>query len=360
MPDEPPTQLGGVSLYHKHLINYLKNKDIKITWAYFGDEDKTYSKKGINYIEIKKSKFQIKGLENNFKVKRFLKRNHFNIVFTTGGPWTYFYSKPKDQKLIQIFHGTVYYFYESSLKRFSILSRIALYPFLNISKLTEKPHKNVDKIICVSNKVKKQVKDLYGKHNIKVIQTGVDLNEFKPGVIPKINENKLYGLYVGGGGYWTKGLDRAINLSREIYKLNPNYKLIIIGPDQTKTEDLLYEDFIEFREDVPREDMKYYYQIADIFLCMSRYEGGAPTLVVSEAMASGCLVICAKSAEQEIIKNGKNGLIINEFREKDAKRILNTIKDKKKKERIIENSVNTIQSLSLEKWGKKFLKLLNL
>jgi len=77
--------------------------------------------------------------------------------------------------------------------------------------------------------VKRQVQKLYGKKkDIKVIRTGVDLKNFKVRNKNKIKEklnldlNKTYGLYVGGGGYWTKGLDRAIKLAGEINKINKN------------------------------------------------------------------------------------------------------------------------------------------
>lgn len=347
----PPNFLGGVSLYNKNLINYLKDNDLKITWAYFGNEDKTYSEDRISYIEIKKSKFQVKILENNFKIHKFLKQNYFDVVFTTGGPWTKFYSKPAGQKLIHIFHGTVYYFYKNYLPRMGMFKKTLFYPFLKVSKSMETPHKDVDEIICVSNKVKKQVEELYSNQNIKVIRTGVNINEFKP---KDTKRSKLYGLYVGGGGYYTKGLDRAIRISKEMHRLDPNYRLIIIGPDITQVNDLINEEFVLFREHVPRDKMKYYYKLADIFLCMSRYEGGAPTLVVAEAMASGCLMVCAESAEQEIIKDNSNGLIIKDFDAKDAHRILVQQQNKN----LVVNSLKTIENLSLEKWGRQFMLLL--
>jgi len=345
-----PTELCGVSLYHKNLLNYLKkNKELNITWTYFGTENKKYSKDGLNYIEIKKSKFKIPYFENNFKVRKFLNENYFRIVFTTGGPWTWFYSKPIYQKLFHIYHGTVFYFNKNHLKRFSPIKRFFISPLLLLSWIAEKPHKDVEKIISVSNKVQLQVKRLYGEQDVTMIRTGVDLNEFKP---RSVTTKHLYGLYIGGGGYYTKGLDRAIKLSKELHKLNDNYRLIVIGPDKKKVGHMLNEKFIKFIEDVPRDEMKNYYNKAKIFLCMSRYEGGAPTLVTSEAMASGCLTICSKDSQQEIIKDNVNGLIISNFDKDDAKRILNNIDNKK----IIKNSLKTIQKLSLDKWANKYLK----
>jgi len=348
----PPNYLGGLSLFHKNLLNYLKTKDLNITWTYFGNKNRQYKSKDINYFEIKRSILQPKFIENNYKVKKFLKKNYFDVVFTTGGFWTFFYFKPINQKLIHIFHGTVYYFNKNHLKRLSFCKRLLLSPLLSFSKISELPSWDCDNIICVSNKVKKQVEELYGKDKMKVIRTGVDLNEFKPRKVK--GKKKLYGLYVGGGGWYTKGLDRAIKLSKEIYKLNLNYRLIIIGPDKSKVRDLINEPFIIFKENIPRDNMKFYYNSSDIFFCMSRYEGGAPTLVVSEAMASGCLVVCSKDSEQEIIKNNKNGLIINSYEIKSAKRILNT-----PRKILIKNAFKTIEKFSLENWGDKFLKIIN-
>ena len=358
--NSPPDYLGGVSIFHKNLLNYLKTKDLDITWAYFGKENRKYSKDKINYVEIKKSKFQIPGVLNNFKVRKFLSNNYFDVVFCTGGLWTWFYFNPPSQKLIHVFHGTVYYFNKNHLKRFGLLKKIFFYPILFLSKLSEQPHYDRNEIICVSNKVKKQVEDLYNEYKINVIRTGVDLNEFKPRdknkIKWKLNLNgNLYGLYVGGGGEYTKGLDRAIELSKEIYKLNTDYRLIIIGPDETKVKHLIDEEFVIFLNNVPRDNIKYYYNACDLFFCMSRYEGGAPTLVVSEAMASGCMVVCSRDSKQEIIKNNFNGLIISKFNKSDAKKILKNIGNKK----LIKNSLNKVKELSLESWAEKFLKIIN-
>jgi glycosyltransferase involved in cell wall biosynthesis len=198
-----------------------------------------------------------------------------------------------------------------------------------------------------------------------VVRTGVDLRDFKPrdkSIIRKeinLEKDKVYGLYVGKGGYWIKGLDRVVKLSEEIYKENKNYRLIVIGADYKKVGKIIKKkEFLIFLENVPREKMGLYYSASDMFFCLSRYDGGAPTLVTSEAMASGCLLVCSKDSEQEIIEDSKNGLIISKFDENDAKKIINTLKDKKNKEKIIKNSIRTVKEFSLEKWGRKYFYIL--
>jgi len=360
---------GGVTLFTKNLINYLQssNKDIIFTWIYLGREDKNYTEKGVNYIQIKTPNiFFLEDFAFNRKVYNILKNKKFDIINSHAiwGYWMKNYVKREKQRIIHTYHGSTYYFLDNSRKRFGIIKRIILFPLLIFAYYLEKPPiKKADKIICVSAKVKKQFEELYkSKREMNVLRTGVDLNNFKiknkelTRKSLNLEKDKNYGLYIGRGGFWTKGLDRAISLSEEIYKKNKNYRLIIIGSDYKKVKHLLEKEFIIFLEKIPRDKIPNYYCASDLFFCLSRYEGGAPTLVVSEAMASGCLLVCSNDSEQEIITNGKNGLIINNFDEKDAEKIISTMNNQKLKKKLISNSIKTIKELSLEKWGKEYVK----
>lgn len=363
-----PRFLGGTNLYNKNIIEYIgsKNKDIKIFWVYFGRENRKYLKNNVNYIELKSPLFSSPfSIRKSLALVKFFEKNYFDVISIRTGIWVHLYKKKKKQEIVQTYHGTRYYLNKNHYKRLNSIKKILLMILLGTNWIVDRPGTNAKRIICVSEKVKKQVEKLYGKNNkIVVIRTGVDLKNFRIRNKKKmkeklgLNQKNLYGLYVGRGGFWTKGLDRAINLSEQIYKKNKQYRLIVIGPDLKKTKHLINKKFVIYLKQVGRGKMPFYYNVADVFFSTSRYEGGAPTLVVSEAMASGCLVVCAKSAEQEIIENGKNGLIINEFGEREAKQILNVLGNKKKKEKIIENSKETIKNISLEKWGKKYLDVL--
>jgi len=362
--NSPPDFLGGYSLYHKNLIEYIKlNKlPLDISWVYFGNKNDTYTKEGIHYFELKSNKMNyFVQIKRNFALAKFFKSNYFNIINSTGGIWTILYKKREKQKIIHTFHGTTYYFNKNQMNRLGLFKKILVSPILPLSWILERPHKKTDKIICVSEKVKRQVENLYGKRkNTFVIRTGVNLENFKPRDKEKskkkinLDKKNIYGLYVGGGGAWGKGLDRALKISKEIYKINKYYKLIVAGADYKKVKNLLNEEFIMYFERIDRANIPYYYNAADIFFCVSRYEGGAPTLVTSEAMASGCLLVCSKDAEQEIIQDGKNGLVLSKFGAEEANKIIRNIGNKN----IIRSATETIKNISLEKWGKEYLNLL--
>jgi len=133
---------------------------------------------------------------------------------------------------------------------------------------------------------------------------------------------------------------------------------LVIGPEYKKVKHLLNKKSIIYLQNIPREKMPLYYSASEMFFCMSRYEGGAPTLVVSEAMASGCLVVCSKDSKQEIVEDKKNAIIIGNFDEKGAKKIINVYNNKSLKDKIIKNSMKKIKDLSLENWGREYLEVL--
>ncbi len=366
-----PSFLGGISLYTKNIIKYLKTKNpsIELTWVFKGGENKKFYEKGINYVEFKIPKtFLLEEIIFNEKVKKFLKTNNFEIISSHAlwGYWMKSYRKKRYQKLVHTYHGVTYNFYKNHLKRFNLLKKafasfLLLYGFI----IEKPPIKKADKIICVSGHVKKELERLYGlRDKMFVIRTGVDLNQFKKRSKKELysklglDKDKFYGLYVGRGGFWTKGLDRAVNLSKEIHTREKNFRLLVIGPDYQKVKNLVDKEFIIFPKDVPREKMPLYYSASEMFFCMSRYEGGAPTLVVSEAMASKCLLICSKDSQQEIINDGVNGVIISSFKEDSAKKILSILKNKSKLNKIKKEGLKTINKISLENWGKEIVKKL--
>lgn len=363
---------GGIGLYQKNLIKYIKeNKNAEIDVIYFGKKAEVIEDKGVKYIQIKNNfPYPLDQIIDNIKIINYLKNNNYDIINSHAlwGFWMNFYKKRKYQKLVHTYHGVTYNYFKVHIKRFSILKKILFSPMILFGYILEKPPiKKADEIISVSQKVKNQLNEAYNcKRKINVIRTGVDLKEFKPRDKEKIRKklnlenDKLYGLYIGKGGYWIKGLDRAINISEEIYKKDKNYRLIIVGADYKKIKSLINKEFIIYIEKVNRDCIKDYYNASDFLFYLSRYDGGAPTLVVSEAMASGCPIIFSKDSQQEIIKNKENGIILDKFDKESSRTIMETLKDRKLKERIIKNGIQTIKDISIDNWGKNYLKILRI
>ncbi|HOC96977.1 MAG TPA: glycosyltransferase family 4 protein [Candidatus Pacearchaeota archaeon] len=363
---------GGVGLYQKNLIKYIKeNKNAEIDVIYFGKKAEVIEDKGVKYIQIKNNfPYPLDQIIDNIKIINYLKNNNYDIINSHAlwGFWMNFYKKRKYQKLVHTYHGVTYNYFKVHIKRFSILKKILFSPMILFGYILEKPPiKKADEIISVSQKVKNQLNEAYNcKRKINVIRTGVDLKELKPRDKEKIRKklnlenDKLYGLYIGKGGYWIKGLDRAIKISEEIYKKDRNYRMIIVGADYKKIKDFIKKDFIIYLEKVDREEIKYYYNVSDFLFYLSRYDGGAPTLVVSEAMASGCPIIFSKDSQQEIIKDKENGIIIDKFNIESSEIIMEILKDRKLKEKIIKNEIRTIKELSLDNWGEEYIKILRI
>ncbi|NJL74786.1 MAG: glycosyltransferase family 4 protein [Saprospiraceae bacterium] len=109
-----------------------------------------------------------------------------------------------------------------------------------------------------------------------------------------------------------KGMDILINLMRRISKEEYQVKLLILGegPERTTLEQLANHDdrivFLGFQE---KQDIPYYFCIADIFLFASRYDGWG--LVINEALAAELPVVASKAcrAANELIEHGTNGFL---------------------------------------------------
>ena len=366
-----PSFLGGISLYQRNLIDYAKKKKLNLdfTWIYPGSENKKYILEDIKCFEVKSNKIPfLREFDFSRKTRRIIDKENLDIL-NTHANWGYClkrYVKKKDQKITHTYHGVTLPYLKIQLKKFGFLKRSLLSPILLAAYFLEKPPmKKADKIICVSEKVKKELQQIYpSKNNMEVIRTGVNISQFKE--ISKertrkdlgLPKEKIYGLYSGREGYWNKGLDRAVSIGKEIYKNNNNFRLIVIGSNEAKCRKYLQEEFIIYKGVIERKEISKYYSACDFFFFLSRSEGGAPTLVVGEAMASGCFIVFSKDSTQDIITNEREGLIVDSFGEKSAKKILEILNDEKKLKKIKESAKKKIKEFDLNSWGNKYFKVL--
>ena len=172
-----PEFLGGISLYQRNLIHYANKNRLKLhfIWIYPGREDKKYSLEGINCLEIKNSKIPfIREFDFARKARKTIKKENFELI-NTHANWGYClrgYEKREAQKIIHTYHGVTLPYMRIQLKRFNFIKRILLSPLLLTSYLLEKPPmKKADKIICVSEKVKTGLEEVYFKRkNMNLIE----------------------------------------------------------------------------------------------------------------------------------------------------------------------------------------------
>jgi len=368
--DASPRFLGGTSIYVLNFIEYLNKLDKKfeITCIFPGEKKREKIEKGVKWVEIKHSSFfPFNMLGYTKKVANFLKKNNFDFINSHAMSGNYLrYHIPEKGFITNTYHGVAYYFYKIHLGEKKWIKKLgALYYMFFGSYLEKGAYKRADKTISVSEHVKKEIGFLYGKpKDSVVVRSSVDTSLFKHRnriqILKELNLEKgvQYGLYVGRGGPWRKGLDRAIEISKELIKINKNFKLIVIGPSENKENSNLINQLKNSAKYIPIADrslISKYYSISEIFFCFSRYEGGAPILTLGEAMASGCLPICSTDSNQEIIKDNYNGIILNGFKESNARRINNLLNNERQKKEIIKESKKEIGKHSIDNWGKKYL-----
>jgi glycosyltransferase involved in cell wall biosynthesis len=199
---------------------------------------------------------------------------------------------------------------------------------------------------------------------------GIDINLFKKRIVKKpvkYSKNRLL-LFIGRLNE-QKGLQYLIGAIPEIIEHEPNVKLLIIGEGEYKKtlQDISTEKevnaYIEFLGALPHKDIAYYYNIADIFVMPSlSNKTGTESLglVLLEAMASGCTVIGTNvGGIPYIIKNGVNGLLVEQKNSDElAKSIITLLKNTKKSEKLAKNASEFVRkNYSWEKVEKDFIKV---
>ena len=186
--------------------------------------------------------------------------------------------------------------------------------------------KKADKIIAVSENTKKDIVDLFKIDNkkIRVIYNGVsdifkviDDKERLNKVRNKYNLPDKFILYVGTlePRKNIPGLIKAFNICKESKSLS--HKLVITGSkgwgysDIFKLiEDLGLKDEVIFTGFIENSDLPYIYNLADLFIYPSFYEGfGLPPL---ESMASGTPVITSNTSSlKEVVDDA--GIVVDPY-----------------------------------------------
>lgn len=285
-------------------IVYL-TKDKEYSYEYY------YNNKAILRIHFWKGfKFMSNAIYFNIFNRSKINKYDYIITFEYNRIMTYLASRIYPKKVI-LYHGP-YKTYHRFLEFF--------YDIFFLKKVI----KNI-KVVFAKSTLSKIFLENKGITNVKVLKVGLDnklFSEEKIGLIEelkaKINGRKTI-LWIGRfvdekNPFFV--LDILYELKRKISKVC----LLIIGNGNDEYIKLFFDkslkldinnDIIYFKN-IKQEDISCYYRVADIFILPSNYEVFG--MVLLESMYFGLPVVTSfNGGSIELIKNGYNGYIVNNF-----------------------------------------------
>ncbi|NLE51762.1 MAG: glycosyltransferase family 4 protein [Chloroflexi bacterium] len=134
-------------------------------------------------------------------------------------------------------------------------------------------------------------------------------------------------LWVGMPG-WVKNVELLLEAYRRVRAAKPETRLVLAG-DFSERADLVQQaqpDGVIFAGRVAHDDLPQFYQMADLYVHSSRYEG-VPR-VLSEALASGTPVVSTDHLGADaVVQAGETGLLTEQTPDALAKAILELLGD---------------------------------
>lgn len=344
---------GGIERVIANLYNELSKefeiilltKDNKKSFYKLSDTISVYSLNNYLELDLKESKLKrifsiIKNLiKGNIKLRKKLKEIDADYIYVVSplDALEILFTKLRKQKLLISEHG-------------SKLGYNKIYDFIK-----KKIYSKAYKLIVPST----MDTELYLKDGYPAVYIP-HLNTFKNN-----NKNKLKNNIVINIGRYTddKQQDILIDIWNELYINNDikEWELQIIGKGenreklQNKIKNYRLENSIKLLP--PKKNVNEYYEKASIFIFTSRYEGFG--MVLLEAMSFGipCISFDCPSGPRDILKNNKNGYLIEngnniEFQNK----LLKIMKNKNLLNKLGEGAYKTSRAWNnekiLEKWNK--------
>lgn len=157
---------------------------------------------------------------------------------------------------------------------------------------------------------------------------------------------------------YRKGFDVLIKSMNDIQ----NATLYIIGGQPTKEYSELISTLgltnIKFLPFMKPEELRLYYQVADVFVLPTRYDIWG--LVVNEAMAQALPVVTTEQcvAGLEMIDDGKNGFVVPvDDEHRLAEKINHILQDEKLRMSMARNSLNVAKDYSIEEMTEKHIEI---
>jgi glycosyltransferase involved in cell wall biosynthesis len=235
--------------------------------------------------------------------------------------------------------------------------------------------KSVDRIVAVSNSTKHDLVDIFNisESKIQVIYHGISEEYFN-----KVNDSdleavkrkyKLAGKFVLFLGTLeprknVSGLIQGFSMMKEMFSELKGHKLVIAGargwkykPIFQEWEKSAFKKDIQFLGFVDHKDKPALYQLAQVFIFPSFYEGfGFPPL---EAMASGTPTIVSNGTSLSEI-TGRGAVHVNPHMANEIAIALGTLLiDENLRQKLANHGSKRARAFTWQRAGEKYLRLIN-
>jgi len=240
-----------------------------------------------------------------------------------------------------------------------------------LSKLVRRTASKADAVLTVSQNTKKDLINLYGirPEKIEVIYNSHDRiyrpvkgHEMLDTIKRKYGLIEKFILYVGALQPRKNlvGLIKAWDILRKKYGLK--IKLVVVGKEAWLSSEIMkaiknikYSQDIIYTGYIPKEELPFVFNAADLFVFPSFYEGFG--LVVLEAMACGIPVITSNNSSlPEVV--GDAGMLIDPNNcEEIAEAMYKVLAEPELKESMIEKGMKRSESFSWKYTAEKTLEI---
>lgn len=361
---------SGVGTYSTNLINSVAEQGHKVTVICPKEKKREFMSLNVKLIEIKRCKWDPShgnwftlSFQFSLELKKLIKEEKIDIIHFTDARECFFWKflgKNKNVFTIGTMHDDTFVDASKNILVYRNLYNdwIKRYFYYNFVNIIEKIClKNLDFIISVSVHVQKKIVDIYkiDKRKTLVVYNGISLN------FEDHESKKEKFILIIGNNLQRKGI---ITLFKAFYLIKEKYsdlRIVVVGQDINQK---YFEDFIDkigIRERVKfkgRKSNKYVLdkmKKASIYVMPSIKEGFG--IVFLEAMLCGTPVIGGNvGGTKELIKNGKNGFLVNPGDYKDlTEKISVIIDDDLIREKFIKNGIKIVKEFTVEKMVDKTL-----
>ncbi len=172
--------------------------------------------------------------------------------------------------------------------------------------------KSANNIIVISEFVKKSVLNYYPSvtNKMTVNYNGIDLSHF---IVNKDKKNEQMRLLYVGRIIKEKGIQNTIRLLVKCKNLNFHFDIVGEGQYMNELKNLVktlqLDEYISFLG--RKENVYQFINNYDVFIHLPEWDEGFGITII-EALASGLIcIVNEKGALPEIIRNGYNGIILN-------------------------------------------------